>query len=122
MLSCLRFLALVVFGLLTVVFLVMGLISSFMYTRYGSITKKTIRVSGMYLALCAISLTLTLIILDPSKTSAVLIGLAICLLPSVILYVLAGCFNLTLVEKGPRKMLAPVWQFLKRLFAWHDSG
>jgi hypothetical protein len=120
MLSLLRFLAMVVFGFLTVVFGIMGLISSFRYTKYGSLTKKTIRVSAMYLALCIISLTLFVIILDPTKTLAMFVGLVIGL-SAVAFYVGASYFNLTLVEKGPRKMFAPVWQFLKRLFTRRNS-
>lgn len=121
MLSYLRFLALVTFGLLTVVFGVMALISSFMYTRYGSRTRKTVLVSGMYLALTFISCMLAVIILDPTKTSAILLFLPIGL-SFVAIFVGVDYFFLSLVEKGPRKMFAPVWQFLKCLFTPRNSG
>lgn len=121
MLTCLRVLAMVVFGVLTVMFFIMGLISSFRYTRHGSITKKTVRVSAMYAVLGFGSATLAVIMLDPTKTTTVLIFLAIGLF-AVAFYVAAGYFNLTLLEKGPRKMFAPVWQFLKRLFTPRNSG
>lgn len=121
MFGCLRFLALAVSGFLTVVFGIMALISSFRYTRYGSPTKKTIRVSAMYLAIAWISGVLTLIILDPAKMSAALVVLAIGLF-SVASYLGGSYFNLVLREKGPRRMFAPVWQFLKRLFTPRNPG
>jgi len=116
MLLWLRFLAMVAFALLTVVFGILSLVSGFRYREYGFATKKTVRVSGMYMALSILSFTLTIIILDPSKTPAALMLLAMGL-SSVVFYVGAGYFNLTLVEKGPRKMFAPVLKFLKRLFS-----
>ena len=121
MFSCLRFLALVAFGLLTVVFGVMSLISSFMYTRYGSATRKTVLVSGMYLALAFISSMLTVIMLEPTKMSAILVALPIGL-TFLAVFVGVDCFFISLVDKGPRRMFAPVWQFLKRLFTPRNPG
>lgn len=121
MFSFLRFLALVAFGLLTVVFGVMALISSFMYTRYGSRTRKTVLVSGMYLALTFVSCMLTGLILDPTKTSAGLVALPIGL-TFIAVFVGVDYLFLSLVEKGPRRMFAPVWQFLKRLFTPRNPG
>ena len=115
-LSCWRFLAMIAFALLTVAFGILGLVSSVRYTKNGAITRKTLHVSGMYMAICTLSLALTIIILDPSKTPAALMLLAMGL-SSVVFYVGAGYFKLTLVEKGPRKMFAPVLKFLKRLFS-----
>lgn len=120
MLSVLRFLAIVVSGSLTVVLGVMGLISTFRYSKHGSITKKAIRISAMYMALCAISGMLTVIILDPTKMPAALVSMAIALF-CLTVYIAASYLHLTLAEKGLRRMLAPVWRFLRRLFIPHGS-
>lgn len=109
-----RFLALVVSGLLTVVFFVLALISGI------PATKKSILVSALFMALGMLSGALAMILLDPTYILATLVGLAIGMFV-LALYIGASYFNRILLEKGPRRMFSPIWQFLKRLFGASNS-
>ena len=93
----------------------MVLIAGVRYTEHGSVTKKTIRISGTYMALSVISGTLTIVFLNPAKTSTMIVCLPLGLL-FVFLFVGAQYLSLTIAKKGLMKMFAPLRQFLKRLF------
>lgn len=117
MLTYLRPAAIVVTGSLAAVFMIMSFVS--IYTNRG-VVRKFIQVSALYMALSIISFALTLILSFPTKAPGVLLLLVLGLL-SVALYVGCSYFNLALVEKGPRKMLASLRQFLRHLLTGRDS-
>ena len=117
MLTYLRPTAIVVTGSLAAVFMIMSFVS--VYTKRG-VVRKSIQVSALYMALSIISFALTLILSFPTKAPGALFLLVLGLL-SVALYVGCSYFNLALVEKGPRKMLASLWQFLRHLLTGRNS-
>jgi len=109
------------FGVLAVFSALMTLVSSFMYTRHGMITKKTLVVSGAYGMALWIAMAAIVFLWKPTYASVAILVLVLGAL-STILYVGCSYFNLMLAEKGPRAMFRSVQQFIRRSLTWRHPN
>ena len=102
-------------GLIAVVAFIMSFISTFLYKKQGAITKRTLVVSGAYMMLMWIAISVFVILWKPTYVS---VALFVVVLGGFMTLVYAGgsYFNLMLVEKGPRAMFRSIRQSVKKLF------
>jgi len=115
-LLCLRFLIGITLGLVGMVLAVLGFVASI-----GFVTRKSILTTYFYIALSGVSLMMAIIVFDPTKASGALIGI-LCVLAAAGLSTGIHLFNLSLLEKGWRKMFTLLRRLLKCLLSFRNSS
>jgi hypothetical protein len=93
----LRIILSVLFGVMTVIFALMAVISIFRFSQGFVVTQKSIKVSSLYFEICALGTTLSGIAYAPSKLSAWISGLII-LSAATGIYLLTGLLYISMWE------------------------